>query len=102
MMSCHYILVSFVTLFYRIYPNDLEIKDTTDTPRTALCHNLHLDIDSELRLRTKAHFVFIHIIGSGFGTFSSFDNKTLIIDIFHTKVTVRSSLMIIAPIIKYV
>jgi hypothetical protein len=71
-MSCHYILVSFVTLFYRTYPNDLEIKDSTDTPRTALCHDLHLDIDSERRLRTNAHFVFIHIIGSDSGSFIQF------------------------------
>jgi hypothetical protein len=37
----------------RIYPIELEIKDTTDTDRSALYLVLHLEIDSEGRLRTK-------------------------------------------------
>ena len=37
----------------RIYPIELEIKDTTDTDRLASCLDLHLEIDSEGRLRTK-------------------------------------------------
>ena len=36
-----------------IYPIELGIKDTTDTDRSASCLDLHLEIDSEGRLRTK-------------------------------------------------
>jgi hypothetical protein len=36
----------------RIYPIELEIKDTTDTDRSASYLDLHLEIDSEGRLRT--------------------------------------------------
>ena len=39
----------------RIYPIELEIKDTTDTDRSASYLDLHLDIDSEGRLRTKLY-----------------------------------------------
>ena len=39
----------------RIYPIELEIKDTTDTDRSVSYLDLHLDIDSEGRLRTKLH-----------------------------------------------
>ena len=37
----------------RIYPIELEIKDTTYTHRSASYLDLHLEIDSEGRLRTK-------------------------------------------------
>ena len=37
----------------RIYPMELEIKDTTDTDRSTSYLDLHLEIDSEGRLRTK-------------------------------------------------
>ena len=37
----------------RIYPIELEIKDTTDTDRSTSYLDLHLEIDSEGRLRTK-------------------------------------------------
>ena len=37
----------------RIYPIELEIKDTTDTDTTASYLDLHLEIDSQGRLRTK-------------------------------------------------
>ena len=37
----------------RIYPIELEIKDTTDTDRSASYLDLHLTIDSEGQLRTK-------------------------------------------------
>jgi hypothetical protein len=37
----------------RIYPIELEIKDTTDTDTTASYLDLHLQIDSQGRLRTK-------------------------------------------------
>jgi hypothetical protein len=36
-----------------IYPIELEIKDTTDTARSALY--LHLEIDSEDRLKMKVY-----------------------------------------------
>ena len=39
----------------RIYPIELEIKDTTDTDRSASCVDLHLEIDSENGLRTKLY-----------------------------------------------
>ena len=38
----------------RIYPVELEIKDTTDTDRFASYLDLHLEIDSEGRLKTKS------------------------------------------------
>ena len=38
-----------------IYPIELEIKDTTDTDRSASYLDLHLKIDSEGRLRTKLY-----------------------------------------------
>jgi len=39
----------------RIYPIELEIKDTTDTDTSASYINLHLEIDSVGRLRTKRY-----------------------------------------------
>jgi hypothetical protein len=39
----------------RIYPIELEIKDTTDTDRSASYLDLHLEVDSEGRLRTKLY-----------------------------------------------
>jgi hypothetical protein len=39
----------------RIYPIELEINDTTDTDRSTSNLDLHLEIDSEGRLRTKLH-----------------------------------------------
>ena len=39
----------------RIYPNELEIKDTTDTDRSASYLDLHLEIDSGGQLRTKLY-----------------------------------------------
>jgi hypothetical protein len=43
----------FSDLVDRIYPIELEIKDTTDTDRSASYLDLHLEIDSDGRLRTK-------------------------------------------------
>jgi hypothetical protein len=42
----------FGEFVYRIYPIEIEIKDTTDTDRFASYLDLHLEIDSEGRLRT--------------------------------------------------
>ena len=39
----------------RIYPIELEIRDTTDTDRSASYLDLHLEIDSDGRLRTKLY-----------------------------------------------
>ena len=39
----------------RIYPIELEIKDTTDIDRTASYLDLHLEIDSEGRFRMKLY-----------------------------------------------
>ena len=39
----------------RIYPIEPEIKDTTDTDRFASYLDIHLEIDSEGRLRTKLY-----------------------------------------------
>jgi hypothetical protein len=39
----------------RIYPNQLEIKNTTDTDRSALYLDLELEIYSEGQLRTKLY-----------------------------------------------
>ena len=39
----------------RIYPIELEIKDNTDTDRSASYFDLHLEIDSEGRFRTKLY-----------------------------------------------
>ena len=39
----------------RIYPIQLEIKDTTDTDRSVLYLYLHIEIDNEGRLRTKLY-----------------------------------------------
>jgi hypothetical protein len=36
----------------RIYPNELEIKDTTDTDRSASYLELHLETANEGQLRT--------------------------------------------------
>ena len=45
----------FVDFVDYIYPIELEIKDTTDTDRSASYLDLHLEIDSEGRLRTKLY-----------------------------------------------
>jgi hypothetical protein len=39
----------------RIYPTELEIKDTTDTDRSVSYLDRHLEIDSEGRLKTKLY-----------------------------------------------
>ena len=39
----------------RIYPNELDIKDTTDTAKSASYLDLHLEIDSDGRLKTRLY-----------------------------------------------
>ena len=38
-----------------IYPNELEVKDTTDTQRYASYLDIHLDIDNRRRLKTNLY-----------------------------------------------
>ena len=45
----------FVDFVDRIYPIELEIKDTTDTDRSASYLDLHLDINSKWWLRMKIY-----------------------------------------------
>ena len=45
----------FGDFVYRIYPIELEIKDTTDTDRSASYLDLHLEFDCEGWLRTKPY-----------------------------------------------
>jgi hypothetical protein len=57
-MKCVYDVLSlnnsrFGDFVNRIYPIELEIKDTTDTDRSASYLDLHLEIDNKGRLRTK-------------------------------------------------
>ena len=42
-------------LLRTIYPIKLEIKDTTDIARSASYLDLRLEIDNEVRIRTKLH-----------------------------------------------
>ena len=42
-------------------PIELEIKDATNTDRSASYLGLHLEIDSEERLRTKQHLYIDYI-----------------------------------------
>ena len=46
---------SFGDFVDRIYPVELEIKNTPDTDRSASCLDLHLESDTEGRLRTKTY-----------------------------------------------
>ena len=41
---------------YRIYLTELEIKDTTDTARSASYLDIHLENDIQIRLRIKPHY----------------------------------------------
>jgi len=43
----------FVNYLHRIYPNELEVKDTTDTQKSDSFLDLHLEKDNEGRLKTK-------------------------------------------------
>ena len=46
-------MLGFGDFVDRIYPNEIETKDTTHTDRSHL--DLHLEIDSQRRLRTKIY-----------------------------------------------
>jgi hypothetical protein len=45
----------FVHYLHRIYPNELEVKDTTDNQKSASYLDLHLEIDKVGRLKTKLY-----------------------------------------------
>jgi hypothetical protein len=49
------LILGLVISFICIYPIELEIKDTRDTDRSSSYLDLHFDIDSEGRLRTKLY-----------------------------------------------
>jgi hypothetical protein len=55
MISFHLIILGFSDFVDRIYPIELEIKDTTDTDKSASYLDLQLEIDSEGRIRTKLY-----------------------------------------------
>ena len=57
MMSFHSVIIccKFGDFVDRIYPIELEIKDTADTDRSASYLDLHLENDSDGRLRTKLY-----------------------------------------------
>jgi hypothetical protein len=40
---------------YAIYPNELEVKDTNDTPKSASSIALYLEIDNGWKLKTKLY-----------------------------------------------
>jgi hypothetical protein len=43
----------FGDYLHRIYPNELEVKDTTDTPKAVYYLDFHLEIDNGGRSKTK-------------------------------------------------
>ena len=45
----------FGDYLHRIYPTELEDKDTTDTQKSASYHAIHLKIDKGGRLKTKLY-----------------------------------------------
>ena len=45
----------FCEHLHLIYPNELEVKDTTDTQRYASYLDIHLDIDNRRRLKTNLY-----------------------------------------------
>ena len=45
----------FGDYLHRIYPNELEVKDTTDTQRSASYLVLHIEIDNGWRLKRKLY-----------------------------------------------
>jgi len=49
-------MMSFGDFVDRIYPIELEVKNTNYTDRSASYLDLHLEIDSERRLRTKLYY----------------------------------------------
>jgi hypothetical protein len=45
----------FGDYLHRIYPNELEVKDTTDIQKSASYLDFHLEIDNGGRLKTKLY-----------------------------------------------
>ena len=45
----------FSDYLHCIYPNELKVKDTTDTPKSTSYLDLHLKIDNGGRLKTKLY-----------------------------------------------
>jgi len=53
MMFCHWTILDSVIVC--IYPNELEVNDTTDSEKSASYLDLHLEIDNEGSLKTKLY-----------------------------------------------
>jgi hypothetical protein len=47
------VLIRFGDYLYRIYPNELEVKDTTDTQKFASYLDLDLEVDNGGRFKNK-------------------------------------------------
>jgi len=47
------VLIRFGDYLHHIYPNELEVKDTTDTQKSASYLDLHLEIDNGGRLKKQ-------------------------------------------------
>ena len=45
----------FGDYLYGIYPNELQVKDTTDNQKFASCRDLHLEIANKGRSKTKLY-----------------------------------------------
>ena len=52
---CYIDFLSLVRWICWMHPIELKIKDTTDTARSVSYLDIHLEIDSEVWLRTKVH-----------------------------------------------
>ena len=60
----------FGDVLYRIYPTELELKDTTNTARSASYLDIHLENDIQVQFRIKPHYkiddVIYRIVNSPF------------------------------------
>ena len=54
-MFCHWNNFRIGEYLHRIYPNELEVKDTTDTQNSASYFDIHLEIDIGRRFKTKLY-----------------------------------------------
>jgi hypothetical protein len=47
------VLIRFGDYLHRIYPNELEVNDTTDTQKSASYLDLHLEVNNGERFKNK-------------------------------------------------
>jgi hypothetical protein len=52
----------FGDVLYRIYPTELELKDTTNTARSASYLDIHLENDIQVQFRIKPHYKIDDVI----------------------------------------